>query len=130
LLTDPEFFQPIGFAKLTPWKNEKGEIVCWELGSVWVDPDLRGHRLAPFLINQLINNVNSEIFKVPIIAVVTHDNQPSNKLFSQHLSNWQRIFLSAEETNNFNHFSINSVNIFDGWGKPSDIYWYNKSKPF
>lgn len=130
MLTDPEFFQPIGFAKLAPWKNKDNQIVCFELGSVWVDPQLRGHRLAPFLIETLLNNSNGKILEVPIIAVVTHDNKPSNNLFSKHLKNWERICLTAENTNDFNYFPINGVNIFAGWGKPSDVYWYNKSSSF
>jgi len=117
-----------------PWKNEVNEIVCFELGSVWVDPQLRGHRLAPFIINTLINNViknsNGEILNIPIIAVVTQDNNSSNKLFSKHLENWERICLTAEKTNGFNDFSINGINIFSGWGLPSDVYWYNKSSSF
>jgi len=91
---------------------------------------LRGHRLADFLINKLLANLNDGFFQVPIIAVVTHDNRPSNKLFS-HLPYWVRISLTAEGTNNFSYFSVNGVNIFydekGPWGKSSDIYWHNKS---
>jgi len=132
LLTGPKFSKPVGFAKLAPWKDENGVVACREVGSVWVTDYLRGHGLGRFIINTLTNDLisNGRISDaVPLIAVVTHDNKPSNNLFSK-IPDWQRVDLTTEQTSDFNHFVINGVNIFEGWGKPSSVYWYNKSQPF
>ncbi|MCX7881031.1 MAG: GNAT family N-acetyltransferase [Patescibacteria group bacterium] len=135
LIMDPDFLIPIGFARIHPCfkTNEKGEsvIAALELGSVYVDPAVRGFGLAKLLIKALVKDLTAQydqgsVPKVPLFAVVEASNVPSLNLF-RGLGGWIEQPLSPEETNNYTEFWIGGVNIFEGWGKPSVIFWYNEN---
>lgn len=105
-------------------KGEEEKVVGLELGSLVIVPELRGHHLAEILVSQLVTNLDNRFKHLPIFAVVTADNGPSNQLFRR--LGWEAQELKPEETDNFTKFFINDVNILAGWGKPSIIYWCRK----
>lgn len=81
------------------------------------------------MINSLLSKLDTiiKLKDIPVFAVVTKDNVPSNRLFERD-PRFRKQELTEEETDNFNMFEINGVNIFEGWGKPSNIYWLENIK--
>lgn len=107
--------------------KEKGEVVGLELGSVYVIPKFRGCGVAKELIDSLLSKLNTieELRDVSVFAVVTKDNEPSNRLFEKY-PRFEKQELTSEETDNFTRFFINGVNIFENWELPSNIYWLKR----
>ncbi|MCS7093468.1 MAG: GNAT family N-acetyltransferase [Patescibacteria group bacterium] len=128
-----------GFARLFPWQKEqedRDKVIAWEIGTVFVTPELRGNHLAECMIEALINHMMNQIGmtrRKPIFfAVVTEDNEASKKLFSRLVKNgeWREEIPTEEQTQGFTVYLVgeegNYVNVFEGWGIPSRLYFYNR----
>lgn len=115
----------MGFGKLYPWQVDN-QIYCFELGSLFVIPELRKKGLGNFLVDGLIENYrNIGLINIPLIVVVTNDNEGSLKLFRR--KNWFEVNLLPEQTGNFRYLTINKgPNIFEDWGNSSAIFVYHK----
>lgn len=119
-LTDPHQDKMLGFAKIYPWLNN-GKPAVLELGSLFVDPLIQGHHVGQLLVEELNNNISDVFPDIPLISVVASDNTASLKLFRR-MPEWKEECLT-----DFNHFIINDVNILEGWGKPSVIFFHQNS---
>lgn len=120
MLTNPNIDEILGFVKIYPWlDNDKPAAL--ELGSLFVDPSIQGHHVGQLLVEELTDNISSVFPNIPLISVVTSDNTASLKLFRR-MTSWEEKYPS-----DYNYFLINGVNILEGWGKPSSIFFHQNN---
>lgn len=117
VLTEPKMQEVLGFAKFYPWQSSNENIVAFEIGSLFVKPAIQGHHIGQLLVEQLSRFIMIGNSHVPIVSVVTFDNDPSIKLY-------RRMGWSEVESTDHNNYVINGVNILEGWGHPSSIFYH------
>jgi len=120
ILTDYKQEKVVSYVKASIWSNFKG-IAGWEIGSLFVQPQIQGIGLGKFMVKTLVKQPFLIKVKEPIFAVVTEDNIASIKLFQG--LDWQEDIPEAEATANYNYYSVNGVNIFEDWGIPSSVFY-------
>ncbi len=110
------------FVKMMPWKLEE-KVKVWELGSLVVDSELQGNGLGFYLVFQMLKEHfgKEENKKIPVIAVVTFDNEKSLRVFNN-LPFFQQWPVDYDSSDNFTDNKINGVNIFEDWGIPSEVF--------
>lgn len=118
VFTDPDLQKVMAFIKIFPWKNNQNEIVALELGSLFVDPLLQKHGIGGFLTEVFSEQIQAKNSDTQIISVVTSNNLPSLKLFRK--LGWQEDIVQDSS-----FYYIKGVNVLEGWGKPSSIFYYN-----
>lgn len=116
--SDPKKEEVLGFIKTYQWKCEHVTKVL-EIGSLFVDPMIQNHRIGQLLVEQMAHYAEQFLPHLPIVSVVDSDNIASLKLYRRLYPQWHE-----EYPNDPNLFYINSINIFEGWGKHSSIFIY------